>query len=420
MNRTATWSLVAGGLLLLVLGFWMLFANGAHAADRVAPDPAREILVLLRLPQDHYSPGSGYGGSYAGGEGRGTRRRFAETRARANGLELVDDWPMPMAGVDCFIMAVPDGRTTEDAAAALSRDPGVAWAEPVRTYMAQGAAAQPEGDPLYRVQPDALEWRLDALHRVATGRNVRVAVIDSAIEVGHPDLAGQVMLSENFVPQAARSAELHGTGVAGIIAAIAGNGKGIVGVAPRARLMALRACWQKDVATTLCDSLSLAKALYFAIEHDAEVINMSLSGPRDPLLGRLIDLAQAHGATVVGAVDPAQADGGFPASWPGVVAVIDETAAGNGAVFGAPGRDIPTTQPGGDWFFVSGSSYAAAHVSGLFALVRERSRKPQTASALATLAGSDTIDPCATLARFSAGVADCVSGGGALAARVHP
>ena len=408
---------------MVILGFSMLVAGGvradAPAQSATTSGEDREILVLLRLPPAHFTPNGAYGGTYDGGAGAGARRRFALERAKANGLQLVDDWPMPMAGLDCFIMAVPGDRSPEEAAAALSHDPGIEWAEPLREYRAQGSAAavpRDAGDPLYRVQPDAREWKLTALHRIATGRNVRVAVIDSAIEVRHPDLDGQVMINENFVPGRAPDGEVHGTGVAGIIAAVGGNGKGIVGVAPKARLMGLRACRQAaDASVTLCDSLSLAKALYFAVDHKAEIINMSLSGPPDPLLGRLIDLAEAHGITVVGAVDRSIAGGGFPASHAGVVAVIDEADPNRGAgiygapIFGAPGRDIPTTQPGGNWFFVNGSSYAAAHVSGLFALMREKSGKPEPASALATFPSTDAVDPCATLSRI-------VSSGGCVSA----
>lgn len=416
-------------LWLLILGFSLLSAGGACADSPVrsiaGADESREILVLLRLPPAHYTPDGGYGGGYGEGAGAGARRHFALARAKANGLQLVDDWPMPMAGLDCYIMAVPADRSPEEAAAALSRDPGVEWAEPMRQYRAQGAAAGAvphSGDPrLYRAQPDAREWKLDALHRIATGRNVRVAIVDSAIETRHPDLAGQVVVDENFVPGPAPAGEVHGTGVAGIIAAVGGSGKGIVGVAPRARLMGLRACRQTaDPSVTLCDSLSLAKALYFAVDHRAGVINMSLSGPPDPLLGRLIDLAEARGITVVGAVDRSLPRGGFPASHPGVVAVIDEAdAKAEAGIYGAPGRDIPTTQPGGNWFFVNGSSYAAAHVSGLFALMREKSGKPEAASALATFPSSDAVDPCATLSRIVERGVSGGCGGSALAMQVR-
>jgi subtilisin family serine protease len=188
--------------------------------------------------------------------------------------------------------------------------------------------------------------------------------------------------------------------VAGVIAAVQDNQIGIVGVAPDARLMALRACWQ-DAVATLCDTLSLAKAVHYAVDHSAQVINLSLAGPPDMLLGRLIDVALARGIVVVSAVDPNLAGGGFPASHKGVVAVTLSGSSAAGAV-AAPGRDIPTTEPGGRWGLVNGSSYSAAHVSGLFALMRERMRRGGAAMALISAGGS--IDACATLSRSSCGV----------------
>jgi subtilisin family serine protease len=115
----------------------------------------------------------------------------------------------------------------------------------------------------------------------------------------------------------------------------------------------------------------------------------------------------ARGITVVGAFDRNLPGGGFPASHPGVVAVIDESqGAAPSGVFSAPGRDIPTTQPGGRWYLVSGSSYAAAHVSGLFALLRERAPRAQGSAALVTNATGDAIDACATLLR-AGGPCEC-------------
>jgi subtilisin family serine protease len=155
--------------------------------------------------------------------------------------------------------------------------------------------------------------------------------------------------------------------------------------------MALRACWQRSPADTTCDTLSLAKALSFAIERKAQVINLSLGGPPNVLLGRLIDVALERDAVVVAAVDPTLPAGGFPASHHGVTAVTSAPGGATGTV-AAPGRDIPTTQPGGGFALVSGSSYAAAHVSGLYALLRERDPR---ATLLAEAGG--TVDACATL-----------------------
>ena len=99
-------------------------------------------------------------------------------------------------------------------------------------------------DPLYPLQPSATLWRLDELHRIATGRRVRVAEIDTGVDVNHPDLAGRVAVTRNFVDGRRDVAERHGTAIAGIIGARADDGIGIAGIAPEAKLLALRACWQ--------------------------------------------------------------------------------------------------------------------------------------------------------------------------------
>jgi hypothetical protein len=388
--------------LVMGLALW-LGSCGVAAADAApSSDWARQVLVLLRLPPGHFRANSDYSGGYGDELGRSARQRIASRLAKEQGLTLVTDWPMPLLGVDCYVMRVPENRSVEEVAALLSRDQRVSWAEPMQVFHAQGSAAA-YNDPLFPAQPAMREWRLAELHEISTGQNVRVAVIDSRVDVAHPDLAGQVQLAEDFAPTHAGGAEQHGTGVAGIIAARAGNGIGIVGVAPRARLMALRACWQLPAppSATVCDSLSLAKAIYFAITHNAQVINLSLSGPSAPLLAKLLDVAMARGVTVVSAVDTALPGGGFPASHAGVVAVADESmGAAAGGTFVAPGRGVPTTQPGGRWYLVNGSSYAAAEVSGLFALLRERSARPPGALALvSSRAGGGAIDACATLLR---------------------
>jgi subtilisin family serine protease len=251
---------------------------------------------------------------------------------------------------------------------------------------------------------------------MASGRGTRVAVIDSGIDAAHPDLAGQVSLNRNFVSGQQLVPEEHGTAVAGIIAAKADNRIGIAGVAPGAKLLGLRACWQvKASAATVCDTLSLAKALYFAVQSRADVVNMSLSGPDDRLLRELIKVALDHRLSIVAAFDPTRPDGGFPASAPGVIRVSDSAeAAAQGNVYFAPGRDIPTTEPGGRWFLVNGSSFSAAHVSGLVALLRERGRTGTLTLVAARRAGGP-IDTCATLLKV-VGACQCECGSSRFAA----
>jgi hypothetical protein len=395
MIRRLMFGLLAAAMLAAPAGR----AQPAAAAPSLHRMDGQQILMMLRLPPQHDHPGAAYAGAYGDSAGQDARRRIAGRVARQHGLILEAHWPMPLVGLDCFVMTAPADQTPQQAVQALSQDPQVEWSQPMHQFNGQGATGEPN-DPLFRVQPAAREWRLADLHRIATGRGVRVAVIDSKVDADHPDLKGQVQISQDFVGGRPAPAEQHGTGVAGVIAALSNNNLGIAGVAPNARLMALRACWQVGDAGAVCDTLSLAKALHFAIDHHAQVINLSLSGPPDMLLGKLIDIALARGIAMVGAFDSAQADGGFPASHAGVIAVSDGSTAAPPGVFVAPGRDVPTTQPGGRWYLVNGSSYAAAHVSGLLALVRELGGPAQGTLSLVTLRpGGGPIDACATLVR---------------------
>lgn len=392
---------------LLALCAALLAPAPAFALDAPPPPPEREILVMVRQPPDHYRLQGAYGGGYGDELAQSSRQRLARRIARDYGLTLIDDWPMPLMGLDCFVMAVPDGRTTAAAIDQVSRDKAVKWAQPVQTYEAQ-SAPDSHNDPLYAAQPAAKLWRLAELHQLATGRGEKVAVIDSGIDPTHPDLAGQLLANKNFVSNRRPAWELHGTAVAGIIAAKADNGIGIAGVAPGARLLGLRACWQETSGRTVCDSFSLVKALYFAINQDADVINMSLAGPDDRLLGELLKIGLDRGITVVAAYDPRRPNGGFPADLAGVIAVSNTSMArSRPAVYIAPGQGVPTTEPGGRWFLVNGSSFAAAHVSGLVALLRQKRRS--AALALVTEGpGSREIDACASLQR--AANCDCGCG----------
>lgn len=327
----------------------------------------RRILMMLRVPARHYRPDLAYGGGYRSQPGAGTRKRLAGRLAEAHGLRLVDDWPMPALGLDCFVLEAPSAEARARELPRLAADPRVESAQAVQSFRLLSTSA---GDPLAGAQPAMRAWHLRELHRVATGRGVPVASIDSGVDTGHPDLRGQDIATRNFVDGQDYRAEAHGTSVGGIIVARPDNGAGIVGIAPDAALLALRACVQSDDRMAACDSFGLAKALQFALDAGAQVVNLSLTGPEDRLLGRLIDAALQRGAVVVGAADPASDDAGFPASHPGVLAV-----AGSGdprrrapGVLRVPDRGIPVPVPGGGWTLVSGSSYASAQLSGLVAL----------------------------------------------------
>jgi len=299
-------------------------------------------------------------------------------------------------------MAVPDGVTAEHFVDAIGGDARVAWAQQVSAYRTLG-----RNDPYYPLQATARTLELGDMHGLTTGRGVRVAVIDSGVDVGHPDLAGQTMAAYDFIGGGGNRAEMHGTAIAGIIGARADNGVGTVGVAPDAKLLPLRACRQRrvDLQEAACDTFAVAKAFQRAFTAGARVVNLSLTGPTDRLLGALIDRFSERGGVVVAAADRGAADGGFPASHARVLAVAgSDFPRARLGLLKAPGLEVLTTLPGGRWAYVSGDSFAAAHVSGVAALLLERA-PALDAAGMATALSADgttasaTIDPCAALAR---------------------
>jgi subtilisin family serine protease len=377
----------------------------------------RQILVMLKeTPVRHYRPGSFPQPSYGSGPAPMSQLRTAQQLAREYGFQLVSDWAMPSLGVRCFLGEVPAGQVPREMASRLAADSRVESAQPVQVFRSLG-----HNDAYYELQTSAKLLKLDELHQIATGKHVSVAQIDTGVDLKHPDLDGQLSEARNFVDGTQYRVESHGTGVAGIIVAKADNGIGIVGVAPGATLTPLRACWEAEgqSGAALCSSFTLAKALQYALSRPTRVLNLSLGGPQDHLLERLIDKAIDQGIVVVGAVDPTQLEGSFPASHPGVIAVGSAGTAitVNGEVL-APGNHVLTTTPNGSWGFLSGSSFAAAHVSGIAALLLERSPKlkPGQVSVILrqhvyeTAEQGSVVDACGALASVSAGSLPCQTG----------
>ena len=396
---------------LLLAAIWlcaMACAGQARAADTPADDreALRQVLVMLRSAPPHFRPDVDYAGGYDTRVGRDARRRIAQSLASQYGLKIIDSWPMPALGVDCFVMEAAGDASLAPVVERMSTDTRVESIQAMNVFRVLA-----HNDPLYPLQPSAKLWHLDEIHKVSTGRLVRVAEVDTGVEVDHPDLAGQIAVARNFVDGRNGVAEMHGTAVAGIIAARPDNGQGVAGIAPASRLMALRACWQPTGSVAaVCNSFTLAKALQFALDERAEVINLSLGGPRDRLLERLLDVALARDIAIIAAVDANVRGGGFPASHAGVLAVAGDDAHDVSTdVLVGPGRDIPTTITDHKWGFVTGSSFAAAHVTGLVALLRElapNTPPQQLREALSPRAarsgagGRTVVDACAAIARI--------------------
>jgi subtilisin family serine protease len=214
---------------------------------------------------------------------------------------------------------------------------------------------------------------------MSRGAGIRVAIIDTGVDTQHPDLVGRTLLTRNYIDndETAFRGDRHGTQVAGLIAAASNNGIGIVGVAPDVKLMAYKACWQASATSAgRCNSFTIAQAISDALAAKAQVINLSLVGPSDPLLEALIAKATSAGVIVVGAVsdDPRFA---FPAKLSHVLAVAEAETSPDLAdgTLRAPARDIVTLVPNGHYDFASGSSLATAQISGVVALLLARNQK---------------------------------------------
>ena len=254
--------------------------SAAPTSDGGAPE--RQILVMLRAVPPHFRPDTAYTQAYSSEVRHSGQRRIAESLARRYDLIVVDSWPMPSLHVDCFVMEASSEAIVVRALEQLVREARVESAQAMNVFRVLG-----HDDPLYLLQRRALGWDLADVHHFATGKNVRVAEIDSGVETDHPDLYGRVAVTRNFAKSPA-APEAHGTAVAGIIAARADDGIGIAGIAPEAELYALRACEEgRNQGEANCTTFALAKALEFALEHGVQVINLSLGGPDDRLLGRL-------------------------------------------------------------------------------------------------------------------------------------
>jgi len=342
--------------------------------------------------------------------------------ARRYGLNVIHAWTMESLGEQCVVFEVPHGGSVREVVKRLSLDPRVSLAQAVETFHTQG------GDPYARLQHGSATLRLDQAHRFATGKGVKVAVVDTGIDFDHPDLRDRVKIAQSFVDRGKGSFanDIHGTAVAGLIAATADNGTGIAGAAPQAEIYALKACWEQPPGArqAVCNSYTLALAVDFAlsprIREPPQVLNFSLAGPTDPILGKLIDRALAKGIVVV-AAEGGTPNQDFPANHKGVIGVMGSDdlngppsvpAGHSRAVLAAPGIDILTTMPHGSYDLFSGSSAAAAEVSGIAALLLEKNPKLTPAQVAAILQKTgrpvdadpvSEVDACAALASLGGG-----------------
>ena len=304
--------------------------------------------------------------------------------ARQNRLTRISSQRLELAGSTVYRYRVTDGRPVPVVVQALEQDVRIATTQPNFVYR---LAESPAPNSLSGTQYAVLQMRLPEAHRVSTGLGISVAVIDSGIDSTNPELAGSIADAFDAIEGAARPHK-HGTAVAGII----GSHARLMGVAPRAKLLAIRA-FASEGGRIGADGTTdhIVRGIEWAHQRGARVVNMSFTGPRDPLLSRELRAGKEKGIVFVAAAgnegpNPVAADDSVIA-----VTASDKTdnlypAANRGphVCLAAPGVEVMVAGPSGTYEFGSGTSMAAAHVSGAIALMLQ-SRPDLSPTAVRTI-----------------------------------
>lgn len=403
-------------------------ATTASATDEA--HHARVVVTFANEPRQSPGPAGGTGRRYTGDGYLLAQSAHSQAKyiAAKYSLREIANWPIRSLSIHCVVYEIPDDRSVQAVVEALSKDSNVTLAEPLSEFhtLSDTETSAPYNDPLYDLQTSLPALGIAAAHERSQGAGVRVALIDTGVDTRHPDLRGRIAHTRSFVDMRATSAASyrHGTAMAGLIAAVANNHIGIVGIAPLAQLEVFEACWQlhPDSDEAVCNTFTLAKALAAALDSGVPLINMSIAGPSDPLLSALIEAALKRGVTFVGAAaEPADA---FPTGISGVIAAQGMQRSLRADAFSMPANHILTLRPEGQYDFESGTSVAAAELTGVIALLLSSAESRLSTSSIVSLlqeggatggASSSPIDVNAALARL-----DLEQHHGRMAARAAP
>ena len=275
------------------------------------------------------------------------------------------------------VAAGPDPKAT---ARRISRMPGVAWAEPDRSYHLLGSDPRRKGQWALDAIHAEQGWLLAGLNRLPSLDGVPIAIVDSGADVTHEDLKGRILACAASAQGRVREGICtdgagHGTHVSGIAAAAAGNGLGIAGVGAGSPLIICRAIGPDGAGA----SSDIAACIGWVVKKHARIISMSLGGPDSKSLSTAVESAAASGALIVAAAgNSGTRETEFPAGYKQVVSVAATGPKGLRAEFSninadvevaAPGVDILSLAPGNKYRLMSGTSMAAPHVAGAAALL---------------------------------------------------
>jgi len=300
----------------------------------------------------------------------------ARSLAQRFRLTQVDSFDIPGAGTRLYRWRFSGRRTAPQVVRAIEADRSTISVS--LNYIMRLYGEAPVAESTAPLEQYALaKMQLPQAHVLAQGGHVLIAIVDGGVDASHPELRGVIADTFDAV-RAGDKPHPHGTAVAGAIAAHAR----LKGSAPAARILAAQA-FDGGQDRTEGNGHTVAKAIYWATDRGARVINMSFAGMRDPSIEQSLRYARHKGVILVAAVgnkgplSPAL----FPAADADVIAVTATDQ--NDKVFQAAnrGKHIAVAAPGVELFLpglngtyqeISGTSFAAAEVSGAIALLVER------------------------------------------------
>ncbi|GAB4080419.1 S8 family serine peptidase [Modestobacter muralis] len=232
-------------------------------------------------------------------------------------------------------------------------------------------------DPYWEADDPQAVSRVEQVWSRTRGAGQVVAVLDTAVDAEHPDLAGAVLPGTDTTGLPADSTEWHGTGVAGVVAARADNGVGSAGMAPEAQVLPVRVCTNAS-----CPSAAIARGVLWAADHGADVINMSLSGGWSDVTAAAVRYALDRNVPVVASAGNSGDEGNavqYPAALDGVIGVSATSPDGTPAPWAQHGWQVDVSTvgesvllpvPQGDYLSGSGTSFSGPAVAGAVALLR--------------------------------------------------
>ncbi|MEM9397577.1 MAG: S8 family serine peptidase [Pseudomonadota bacterium] len=340
-------------------------APSVQFADLANFDTEQTVMVVIKDPRSErhrrginapgYSPAYGYADDPA-------LDRAGKAIAQKYSLTLLAQWPLRNLPVLCLVIEEPN----EEVIKALRADAEVEWIQAFNEFTTQ-------------TTPERLNLGFEPIFTDAQekGAGVTVAVIDTSVDTTHPSLQGSMLRQQNFAGSPERiGSESHGTAVVGLIAAQPQAGTKMLGIATDATVEVLRACWQAtEEAKGRCNTLTLALALDRAVDLAPQILNLSITGPADPVLEKLIEKLLASGTLVVAAFDEALHETQrFPRHRTGVAYAFGTNGDTTGlplsneeAVLLTAPRHALSLAPAARYDLVSGHSVAAPQVSGLAA-----------------------------------------------------